>query len=56
MRCIKPNNLKKANSFIDDDVIVQLRYSGMLDIIRIKREVGHGLIQMILLPALSFEM
>ena len=31
--------MKKADRFVDEDVVVQIQYSGMLDIIRIKREV-----------------
>ncbi|XP_028311141.1 unconventional myosin-XV isoform X2 [Gouania willdenowi] len=38
VRCIKPNNLKKAGLFEDDLVSNQLRHSGILETIRIRRE------------------
>eukprot|EP00117_Sycon_ciliatum_P037106 scpid24935/ scgid27816/ Myosin-IIIa len=38
IRCIKPNMGKRPNDFQDDFVIAQLRYTGMLETTRIRRE------------------
>jgi myosin-15 len=37
VRCLKPNNLKKANSFEATVVLEQLCYTGMLETIRIRK-------------------
>ncbi|KAJ3333456.1 cytochrome c oxidase subunit 1 [Blyttiomyces sp. JEL0837] len=37
VRCIKPNTHKKSFEFEDDMVIAQLRYSGMLETIKIRK-------------------
>lgn len=42
IRCIKPNPSKAQNSFVAGDVLKQLRYSGMMEAIRIRRE-GYAL-------------
>ena len=38
VRCIKPNHQKKPAIFTDDYVTSQLRYTGMLETTRIRRE------------------
>jgi myosin heavy subunit len=42
IRCIKPNLSKTPNSFMTGEVLKQLRYSGMMEAIRIRRE-GYSL-------------
>jgi myosin heavy subunit len=42
IRCIKPNLTKTPNSFLTGEVLKQLRYSGMMEAIRIRRE-GYSL-------------
>jgi myosin heavy subunit len=42
IRCIKPNLHKAPNSFSSGEVLKQLRYSGMMEAIRIRRE-GYAL-------------
>lgn len=38
IRCVKPNHEKTADLFHDDLVTKQLRYTGMLETTRIRRE------------------
>lgn len=38
IRCVKPNQQQVPNSFVEDFVLKQLRYSGMLETVRIRRE------------------
>jgi myosin heavy subunit len=42
IRCIKPNLTKSATNFVSGEVLKQLRYSGMMEAIRIRRE-GYAL-------------
>eukprot|EP00536_Pseudo-nitzschia_multiseries_P009825 jgi/Psemu1/325787/estExt_fgenesh1_pg.C_2860002 len=42
IRCIKPNLKKSSNNFNAGEVLKQLRYSGMMEAIRIRRE-GYAL-------------
>ncbi len=38
VRCIKPNMIKKPDVFVDDLTTKQLRYTGMLETTRIRKE------------------
>jgi myosin heavy subunit len=42
IRCVKPNLVKSANKFMSGEVLKQLRYSGMMEAIRIRQE-GYAL-------------
>jgi myosin heavy subunit len=42
VRCIKPNTMKAPNAFESGEVLRQLRYAGMMETIRIRRE-GYAL-------------
>lgn len=38
VRCIKPNNDRQANKFDQEKVLVQLRYTGVLETAKIRRQ------------------
>ncbi|XP_051969899.1 myosin-IIIa-like [Xyrauchen texanus] len=38
MRCIKPNNDRQANKFDREKVLIQLRYTGILEMAKIRRQ------------------
>lgn len=38
IKCIKPNNVKASGAFSPHQVMQQLRYSGVLEVVRIRRE------------------
>ena len=38
-RCIRPNDLKSPDKFQADKVLIQLRYTGILETTRIRKEV-----------------
>ena len=38
VRCVKPNLIKQANSLDSGEVLRQLRYAGMMEAIRIRRQ------------------
>ena len=39
-RCIRPNDFKSRNHFQIDKVIVQLRYTGVIETTLIRKQVG----------------
>ena len=39
MRCIRPNELKSPDQFQPEKVLIQLRYTGILETTRIRKEV-----------------
>lgn len=38
VRCIKPNNDRQANKFDREKVLIQLRYTGVLETAKIRRQ------------------
>ena len=44
IRCIRPNELKSPDQFQADKVLVQLRYTGVLETTRIRKEVGGSVV------------
>ena len=42
VRCIKPNDVKSSDMFGRDKVLQQMRYTGVLEAIRIRKEVSTG--------------
>ena len=41
-RCIKPNDKKMANQFDQERVMTQLRYTGVLETTRLRKEVSYS--------------
>ena len=42
VRCIRPNDLKSPSQFNPEKVVLQLRYTGVLETTRIRREVCYN--------------
>ena len=41
VRCIRPNDLRTPSEFHQEKVVEQLRYTGVLETTRIRKEVHH---------------